>query len=205
MRRGDARASRGRVVAHDRRRRLFATERRRAPELVSIPLAAQGPISAALGREQAGYRVHGLRAENSAQRFGARVLASRRDDRFRVGACPVSARGYGRASAMRRASRVSPRVSANRVDYARPGVDEWYANGPLGLEQGFDVSARPPAARGPLTLALELSGNVRPRLVRSGLLLEGAGGSLRYGGLTASDARGHRLRSWLRAAFRAGC
>jgi hypothetical protein len=98
---------------------------------------------------------------------------------------------------MRPAARVGPRVSTNRVDYARPGLDEWYANGPLGLEQGFDGSARPPAARGPLTLALELFGNFRRRPVRSGLLLEGAGGSLRYGGLFTSDARGHSIRSWL--------
>jgi FG-GAP repeat len=34
------------------------------------------------------------------------------------------------------------------------------------------------------------------------VLLDGPGGSLRYGGLTASDARGHRVRSWL--ALRSG-
>ena len=39
--------------------------------LASIPLAAQGQISAALGREQSGYRLVGLRARNRAQRFGA--------------------------------------------------------------------------------------------------------------------------------------
>ncbi len=162
-----------------------------------IPTAAEGPISAALGHEQASYRVHGLRADNSTQRFGAAF--SRDGVRIASGSARVRVRllSYGRDKAMRVASRVSPRVSANRVEYARPGVDEWYANGPLGLEQGFDVNARPRAARGPLTLALGLSGNVRPRLVRSGLLLETAAGSLRYGGLTASDARGHRLRSWL--------
>src|SRR5438067_1218644 len=41
------------------------------PGLASIPLAAQGAISAALGREQPGYRLVGLRARNSTQRFGA--------------------------------------------------------------------------------------------------------------------------------------
>ena len=46
-------------------------------------------------------------------------------------------------------------------------------------------------------MALELSGNLGARLVDSGVLLDGAGGSLRYGSLTASDAHGHRLRSWL--------
>ncbi len=172
---------------------------RRLPRsgVARIPLAAESAISAALGREQSGYRLVGLRARNWTQRFGAAF--SRDGARIDSGSAHVGLRllTYGRDGAMRLAGRVSPRVSANRVDYARPGVDEWYSNGPLGLEQGFDVSARPPAARGPLTLALELSGNLCARLVRSGVLLEGAAGSLRYGGLSASDARGRRVRSWL--------
>ena len=165
--------------------------------VVRIPLAAEGRISAALGREQSRYRLVGLRAENATQRFGAAF--SRDGARIDSGSARVGLRllSYGRDGAMRHAGRVSPRVSANRVDYARPGVDEWYANGPLGLEQGFDVSARPPATHGPLTLVLGLSGNVRPRVVRSGVLLDGAGGSLRYGSLSASDARGRSVRSWL--------
>ena len=39
--------------------------------------------------------------------------------------------------------------AANRVEYRRPGgVVEWYINGPLGLEQGFDLAA-PPVGGGP--------------------------------------------------------
>ncbi len=118
-----------------------------ATGLASIPLVAQGAISAALGREQSGYRLVGLRARNSTQRFG--TVFSRDGATVNSGTSRVRLRllSYGRDSAMRPASPVSPRVSANRVDYARPGLDEWYANGPLGLEQGFDVSARPPAKR----------------------------------------------------------
>jgi hypothetical protein len=149
------------------------------PRVARIPTAAQGAISAALGYEQASYRVRGLRADNSTQRFGAAF--SHDGVRIASGSARVRFRllSYGRDSAMRVARRVSPRVSANRVDYARPGVDEWYANGPLGLEQGFDVTARPQAARAPLTLAFGLSGNVRSRLVRAGVLLEGPAGSWR--------------------------
>ena len=40
--------------------------------LLSLPLAAQGPVSAALGRDAAAYRVEGLVARNPAQRFSAR-------------------------------------------------------------------------------------------------------------------------------------
>ncbi len=45
--------------------------------------------------------------------------------------------GYGSAS---------PRAHANRVTYQHGPVTEWYSNGPLGLEQGFDVQARAAAA-----------------------------------------------------------
>ena len=76
-------------------------------------------------------------------------------------------------------------------------AQEWYANGPFGLEQGFDVAARPTAAAGPLTLSLALSGNLAARLRNGSVLLTGRGTTLRYGSLLATDARGRVLRSWL--------
>lgn len=39
-----------------------------------------------------------------------------------------------------------PLASSSRVSYSRPGLVEWYQNGRLGLEQGFDL-LRPPACR----------------------------------------------------------
>ena len=88
-------------------------------------------------------------------------------------------------------------MSANRVSYAHGSLREWYANGPLGLEQGFDVAARPSAGSGPLSFSLALSGNLDARLERGSLLLRGRGAALRYGGLLATDAHGRVLRSWL--------
>src|SRR5438309_1260882 len=38
--------------------------------LMSLPLAARGPVSAALGRDERSYRVLGLRARNPAQGLG---------------------------------------------------------------------------------------------------------------------------------------
>ena len=104
---------------------------------------------------------------------------------------------YGYASALEPVGSVVPRASANRVSYAHGALTEWYANGPLGIEQGFDVAARPSTAAGPLTLSLALSGNLSARLQRGSLLLTGRGAALRYGGLLATDARGRVLRSWL--------
>jgi hypothetical protein len=91
-------------------------------------------------------------------------------------------------------------VHGNRVNYAYGPFAEWFANGPQGLEQGFDVSAPPRGERGSLTFALTLSGGIHMRLRRGALLLNGDGASLRYGGLIATDAHGHVLRSWLQLA-----
>ena len=40
-----------------------------------------------------------------------------------------------------------PKADANRVSYQRAGLTEWYANGPLGLEQGFTIPRRPATLR----------------------------------------------------------
>jgi hypothetical protein len=69
---------------------------------------------------------------------------------------------------------------------------EWYANGPLGLEQGFDVAHRP-AGTGRLMFALSLSGDLRAQMNADGVVFSGHGASLRYAGLLATDARGRRL------------
>jgi len=168
--------------------------------LASLPAAAQGPVSAALGRDQQAYRLVGLRALNPAQRL--RVGFSSRGVAVASGGARFSMAlsAYGYAGALRPSQAATPRVSANRVSYDRGALSEWYANGPLGLEQGFDVGSRPGAGSGPLTFSLALSGNLAVRLQGGSLLLRGRGVSLRYDGLLATDARGRVLRSWLQLA-----
>jgi hypothetical protein len=170
--------------------------------LSGVPVAARGPLSAALGRQERGYQVTGLHATNAGQRFGATF--SRGGVTVASGSAWLRLRlaGYGRESALQKPASASPRAVENRVDYLRRGLDEWYANGPLGLEQGFDVTARPPTGSGPLSLALAMSSDLHPRIDRSGVALAGARGTLRYGGLSVSDARGRPLHSWL--SLRAG-
>ena len=132
----------------------------------------------------------GLRTHNAAQGFG--VTFSTAGVRVSSASTHLSMHlvDYGHAGALRTLEAVAPRASGNRVDYAHRGVDEWYVNGPLGLEQGFDVPTRPAAGSGPLTLSLALSSDARVSLGRSGLLLTSRDGTLRYGGLSATDARG---------------
>ena len=173
--------------------------------LLSLPAAAQGPIAAALGADSPAYRVRagegGFRAASPAQHLSATFTGS--GVSVTSGPTQVGLRlnGVGYGSSLTAIDSVAPRAHANRVVYPHPGVSEWYANGPLGVEQGFTLT-HPPAGRatGPLTLSLALSGNAQPTLARGGhgVTLSRAGKSvLRYTGLTATDARGHSLHSWL--------
>ncbi len=170
----------------------------------SVPLAARGPVSAGLGAVEPGYRVHraggGLLAVNGAQRLRAR---------FAPGAVAVSSGGgwfglrlvgVGLGGSLRTVGSVVPVARGNRVSYVRPGVREWYANGPLGLEQGFTV-ARPAGNRGGvLRLSMALSGDLRASLSGGarGLLFARAGRTVvAYRDLVAADARGRALPAWL--------
>jgi hypothetical protein len=111
----------------------------------------------------------------------------------------LGAVGYG--ASLPAVGAVAPRVRANRVLYARTGVEEWYVNGPLGLDQGFTIPRAPAGhAAGALTLSITLSGNAHASLVPGGqsLALSRAGGpALRYSGLRATDAQRRVLHSWL--------
>jgi hypothetical protein len=160
--------------------------------LGSLPVAARGPVSQAIGADERGFWVHrrstGLVARNPAQGFVSR---------FSPTGLAVSAEG-SRLELSLEGSRASvPAGRANRVTYHRAGLEEWYANGPYGLEQGFTVAHRPAGA---LTLALRVGGSLRPETVsRNAAAFVTARGRavLRYTGLHAIDARGRTLPAWL--------
>jgi hypothetical protein len=88
-----------------------------------------------------------------------------------------------------------PRLLGGRAVYEHPALREWYANGPQGLEQGFTLE-RPRHSAAHVQISLAVSPEAHPKL------LPGAGGvafsgGLRYGHLTASDARGRAVPSWM--------
>src|SRR5271166_1144309 len=172
----------------------------------AVPFSLRSPLSAAVGAADPAYRVTAaspgaFSAYSPAQRLhvgfersGVVVAAQA----ARVG-LTLGAIGYG--SSLAPVPAATPRVSRNRVTYSRGALQEWYANGPLGLEQGFTLQ-RAPAGRqaGPLTLSIALSGEAHPSLAPGGqsiLLAAGADPTLRYGELKASDARGRTLPSRL--------
>jgi hypothetical protein len=181
-----------------------SAHRFRAQALLGAPSAAAAQAAAAIGASDPAYRVsragEGLRAYSPAQRVESRFTAA--GVAISSGATHVTLRpaGIGYGSILRSLPAVAPTAHENRVRYALPGVSEWFANGPLGIEQGFTV-ARAPAftgASGPLTLSLSLAGGAHARMQAGGVALAHSGGApLRYGDLSATDATGRALRSWI--------
>jgi hypothetical protein len=120
--------------------------------LAGLPVAAQAVVSRTLGHDSVGYRITrtgaGLRALNLANGFSAQLGSGGlvvRSGRARLG---LALTGYGYGPWLRPVLGAAPQATLNRVVYRRGPVSEWYANGPLGLEQGFTLAA-PPRGRTP--------------------------------------------------------
>ena len=170
--------------------------------LLGLPETSRGPVSATLGAASPAYRVvpggEGFSAATPAEGLRTEFTSSGIMVRAGGSAAGLSLTSIGYGSALLPVSAVAPHASANRVTYSHPGLSEWYVNGPLGVEQGFTVSA-PPATggAGPLTFAVRLSGHAT--LSGQGVLFKSGGRTvLRYGGLRASDASGRGLPSHMR-------
>lgn len=96
-------------------------------------------------------------------------------------------------------------VVTNRVEVTRDNVNEWYVNGPMGLEQGFTLF-QAPACAGIKTVVLDVGGNLMPELHdedsdghgQTISFLDGDGAEmLRYSDLFVTDALGKHLPSWM--------
>jgi hypothetical protein len=160
-----------------------------------LPLAARGPVAAAVASHDPRYRLapsaSDLTARNPDQ--GLRLRFSPAGVAVSVGAgeLRLGLRSVGRGVGARRLAKVEPRVSApNRTVYRRAGVSEWYANGPLGLEQGFTLQHRP-SGRGELRFTVALAGTLASAAVQRGQTI--SFGPLTYRGLVVTDARGRKL------------
>jgi hypothetical protein len=183
-----------------------ALPQHRGAALTSLPAAAQGPVSAALGAADPAYRlrmrhgrVYGL---NLAQRLRLRFGGDRLLVTAGTARLDLALTGIGHSGALSRLAPAPLGAYGNRLVYRHGTLDEWYANGPQGLEQGFTLSRPPTSGGGALTLRLAVAGNLRGSMDpdRRGITFLGSGGraQLRYGGLTARDASGRQLPAWLR-------
>jgi Big-like domain-containing protein/FG-GAP repeat protein len=164
--------------------------------LQSLPLQAQSVISSTLGTGSRSFA-----AQRTASGWGLSGGGVRAD--FRAGEPTLSLAG-GRTLSLSLAGVTAPTsvtARGNRVTLTRPGIREWYAAGPLGVEQGFTLAHRPAGATAQgVTLSLAVNGSVSARVAGADVVnFVGARGAVaaRYGGLTAVDAAGRHLPSTL--------
>jgi hypothetical protein len=167
---------------------------------VDLAAPAKAAISDALARDDARYaaRVAGGAVTARNDRHGFHVEYGPDGPTIVSGAGSIALRlvAAGRGEALVPVGAARPRADANRVEYRRDGLSEWYANGPLGLQQGFRVERRPDDAESaPLVLAIELEGSLAPRLDGGELVLVAPDGRtvLRSHGLAGADATGRAL------------
>lgn len=177
-----------------------------ATDLSSLPLAAQAVISAVLGRDHPSYEAvtlgNGFYVENPKHALVADFTPDGVQVRTSGAIWELTFSGYGYGEAIGTGAAVAPQANANRVEYRRGALTEWYVNGPLGLEQGFTLESTPGDRQGgPLTIALNLSGDLAASMDPGGdgLILSQVDGTtaLRYRGLGAQDATSRELPAWL--------
>ena len=137
-------------------------------------------------------------------RFSGEKLSLERAEDKSGWSFSMSLTHFGRERAFEKAKKSTPSGEDNRVSYARNGtLTEWYLNGPLGIEQGFDVRTRPKGA-GPLVLRLEYEGDLTAHAAEDGsqVVFHDKDGrvALGYSDVYALDATGRSLPSKVRAA-----
>ena len=176
----------------------------------SLPLVAQGRLSAALGRDIARYKIGSrngeLQSANPRQELVAKFTLNGVAVRCGDESLRLSLHGYGYGEGLTPVHDVIPIASGNRAEYGRGPLVEWYVNGPAGLEQGFTLAEPPSRGNGQsaeetLQIALGLSGDLTPSVDqdKKGLTLMARDKqvAMRYAGLTATDAGGKELPAWL--------
>jgi hypothetical protein len=190
--------------------------------LPELPAAAQYVISAAIGNDQETYHVSadaaGWALANRTQGFTAHVqsgelLVSSGADHWQM-----SLAGFGYGGTVQSVGAAQCSASNNRVACDYGAIEEWYVNGPGGLQQGFTVDPPPdpavvaglltepavvaglltePPDRRSLTVELAMAGDLRATVnaAGDGLTLARPDGSpaLSYTRLVAYDATGRTL------------
>ncbi len=182
----------------------LASSQPRAPRAEALPAAAQSALSARIGSDSSQYLVQTISGVlQTANQAGNLHFSFTRSgvETFTPGAhWQLQLNSYGYATGLKPVIAASPEAQRNRVEYQRGPITEWYANGPFGLEQGFTIRDRPAAptqASQPLTLTLTLSGDMSATIADNALILTRGGERIQYTGLTAYDADGKELHSWL--------
>ena len=151
----------------------------RRSRCASLEAGGRQPACAGVGREPGGFawlgfgsaRILGrakpgieLLAVNGKQRMRSMFTAGGVRVSVPGGGVGLALRAFGRGDSLQSVSRVNPTSSANQASYARGGLVEWYANGPLGLEPGMTLRAPPavPRSNNDISLSFALTGRRGP-------------------------------------------
>jgi hypothetical protein len=115
-----------------------------------------------------------------------------------VPALTLRTKSFGCEGAREAVDAATPQSEGNRVTYSRGPVVEWWLNGPLGLEQGFDIAEQPACALAGDALAVdvELGGANEAHLDASGREVHMTGPDglrLQMTDVFAFDANGQEL------------
>lgn len=159
------------------------------------PDALRPVVIGALQRDASpSYRVQGAQARNAAQgwrlKFAQSGVEVQATDDKEPWTLTLGLARLGSKETLRAYPVVKRTVSGNRVRYDRGLIEEWYVNGPLGLEQGFTLKQ----AVGK-ELVLELASSWPAQAEGHGVRLIESGKELHYGALRAVDAKGKILPS----------
>jgi hypothetical protein len=176
----------------------------RSPSSV-VPAKAESLVSRAVGAGSSAFWIsrtaEGLRARNARQGLTARFSSLGAVVSAQGSRLTLSLAAIGRGATSRVIRPRPPQANRNRVEYQLGrGVVQWFANGPLGVEQGFSLR-RSPAGRGRLVnLVLKpVSPGMRPALdaARHDVeFLHHGHVAFRYGELEVRDASGRSLPAW---------
>lgn len=191
------------TVAHQQT--TAAPFEQKADEVAILPLDAQTTISADIGQSEAVYHFvpapDGYTVQPAANGMGVQLSAA--SARLEMGDLTWDLRlqGWGYAGAQTLSQTPELTATENRAEYRYPGLNEWYVNGPFGVQQGFTIMEPPSASQGSqLTLALGL-GELQAQVDgdRKGAVVSGVTAStkLNYGGLKAYDATHRPLVAWM--------
>ncbi|MGH2893009.1 MAG: hypothetical protein ACRDPM_07045, partial [Solirubrobacteraceae bacterium] len=167
--------------------------------LQALPLQAQSVISSTMAADSRAFA-----ARRTASGWGLQGGGVRADFAGHEPTLTVAGRSALSLSLLGVPAPSAVTAHSNRVTLARPGIREWYAAGPLGIEQGFTLAHRPAglASGHQLTLALAVDGSLHAQPSAAGIAFVSAHGQTvaRYGGLTAVDAVGRHLPATLSVA-----
>ena len=121
---------------------------RRSSDSPTCHSRRKGVVSGVVARGMAEYarqghrrRLRAIECDSTVSISPSREAASRCGPPATTSGSRWSAAGYG--SALAPVANALPLASANRVEYVRGSLTEWYVNGPIGVEQGFTLTSAP--------------------------------------------------------------